>query len=226
MKILNDVTLLGMDGAGNRPLITKAMQISKRNIVFSDCLLLSPHNQYELLNGIRHIKIPNLTYNQWNRFMIKELHKYISTKHYIFVDTDGFIINSNLWDDDYLNYDYIGASWTSGYHYSPFGGGPHYNYAQSENIECKNDVGNGGFTLRSKKLLDIIKYLPYDDRPEHAPPNEDAYICIKNFDILCYLGIKFAPTQLANKFSIEQFIDPDVNQSFGFHGSKTFINSY
>jgi len=226
MKILNDVTLVGIDGAGNRPLITKAMQISKKHILFSDCILLSPNKNYELLNDIKLIEIPKLTYAQWNRFMIKEMYKYISTKHYLFVDTDGFVINSDLWDDEFLNYDYIGASWAHGCHFSPFGGGPHFNYAIEEKIECKNDVGNGGFTLRSKKLLDIIKYLPYDERPENSSVVEDAYICIKNYDILNYLGIKFAPTLLANKFSIEHWATPNPIKSFGFHGNKNFINSY
>jgi hypothetical protein len=221
---LQDVTLLGVDGGGNRPLITKAMQISKKNIKFSECILLSPHNNYDFFDDIKHIKIPKLNYAEWNRFMIKELHNYVSTNHYIFVDTDGFIINSNLWDNEYLNYDYVGASWLHG-EFEGLSVGPHQNYANIENIICKNDVGNGGFTLRSKKLLNIIKYLPYDELPPKIL-NEDAYICIKNYDILSYLGIKFAPTDLAKKFSIEKLGLPDPEKSFGFHGNKNFINLF
>lgn len=216
---LNNVTLLGIDGAGNRPLVTKAIKLSKKDIIFGDCILLSPNNCYNDLDDIKHIEIPKLSYIQWNRFVIKELYKFIQTQYYLFVDIDGFVINSNLWDDQFLDYDYVGAPWFDSI------GNPHINYCIDEGIPCENNVGNGGFTLRSKKFLEVVKDLPYDEDPPKSCPNEDAYLCLKNFQKLRSLNITFAPFELAKKFSVERFSFPNINESFGFHGNKEFIDT-
>ena len=55
----------------------------------------------------------------------------------LIIQHDGFILNHKAWDNEFLNYDYIGA--------------PVY-WMGNKLIE----VGNGGFSLRSKKLLKII----------------------------------------------------------------------
>ena len=61
-----------------------------------------------------------------------DLYKHINTDFCLVVQYDGKVSDPDLWNDDFLNYDYIGAAWTDGY------------------------VGNGGFTLRSKKLYDAL----------------------------------------------------------------------
>ena len=61
-----------------------------------------------------------------------------------------------LWDPKFLNYDYIGALW------------PHYK---------ENQVGNGGFSLRSKKLLESSRKLIEENPDYNLPLIEDDYIC-------------------------------------------------
>ena len=204
--VFDNITLLGMDGGGSRPLITKAMQICKQQASFARCLLLSPHREYDLMDGIEHMTIPALTYPEWNVFVINELHKYIDTEYYLFVDTDGFILNPHLWMPEFLHYDYIGAPW------------PDYlvqSYASREGIIGKNNVGNGGFTMRSKKFLNVCKDITHDG---HSP--EDAFLCVKQFDYLTSQGLTFAPDSIAKIFSTE----PYAGNSFGFHGNKDIIH--
>lgn len=84
--------------------------------------------------------------------MIKELNKYIETSYVLIIQYDGFILNPDAWTDEFLEYDYIGAPWW---------------YTD----DC--NVGNGGFSLRSKKLLEI---LANDDSILETHP-EDHHIC-------------------------------------------------
>ena len=206
--MLNSVTLVGMDGAGDRPLITKALNYTMKQLEFKEVLLLSPSYDYDIEDNINLINIKKLDYKEWNKFVIKELYKYINTKHYMFVDIDGFVLNPNKWCDSFLDYDYIGARW--------WYNDPHLKYATSENLECKTNVGNGGFTLRSKKFLEEASKLTYDG---YSP--EDAFLCIKSYDKLVSSGIKFAPSDIADKFST----DPYDGKSFGFHGNKNIVNN-
>lgn len=205
---LSSVTLVGMDGSGNRPNIIKAMRHSMSHFSFESCVLFSPVSKwslYEKDNKIRLQDIRKLTYKEWNEFVIKELYNHIHTKHYLFVDTDGFVLNPDKWDFTFLDYDYIGAKWSLGQDTI---------YKNRFGIDCNNTVGNGGFTLRSKRLLKEASRLDYN-----GDPPEDAFLCIKNYDTLVKKGIRFAPPEVADKFST----DPYNGESFGFHGDKTII---
>lgn len=215
MLDLKNVTLVGIDGAGTNNNITKALSISKKNINFFDTLLLSPIDTYDkYTDGINIIHIDKMTYEEWNKFTIKELYKYIKTSHYLFADVDGFIINPHLWTDDFLKYDYIGAPWVY----------PDHIFTKHVDEKIKqqpkdsvNLVGNGGFTLRSVK---IGKLLENCSDTRYSP--EDVYICQNNYDYLISNGIKFAPAELARIFSQDPLTN--TTNTFGFHGNKQFIN--
>lgn len=179
---LNDVTLFGLDDRSGDGL-EKAMEICQRNIKFGDVLRL--HNPVDGKKG-------------YSEFMIHHLHNYVHTSHVLVVQADGYIINPEAWDPNWLEYDYIGATWL---------------YKDGMN------VGNGGFSLRSHKLCDIISQLVLND---YHP--EDYIICRKHRKLLEDHGIKFAPEEVANRFSIEAYgsnIIPGANNysgQFGFHG--------
>lgn len=134
---------------------------------------------------------------QYSKFMIQRLSSFVKTDHVLTVHSDGYIQNPSAWDDSWLEYDYIGAPW------------PWYK---------EHMVGNGGFSLRSKKLLDI---LARTDLTEFHP--EDQIICQNLRPWLeKEFGIKFAPYEVARKFSIEGYgLAPQLNiydGEFGFHG--------
>jgi len=73
-------------------------------------------------------------------------------------------------------------------------------------------VGNGGFSLRSRRLHQIL------GKPEFAPLHpEDTVICRTwRRTLEDEHGIVFAPPDVANRFSAERM--GDIGQSFGFHG--------
>ena len=74
----------------------------------------------------------NFNYADYNYIMLKGLSPFIKTDFMLHIHPDGFAVNKEKWTDQYLKYDYIGAPWQD------------------------RAVGNGGFSLRSNKLIDAL----------------------------------------------------------------------
>lgn len=123
------------------------------------------------------------TIQEYSKFMIKELVKYVDTDFVLCTQWDAYILNPDAWDEAFLQYDYIGAPW----------------WFQDGDI-----VGNGGFSLRSKRFLQVCSKLPL--RNFHP---EDLVLCRTYSNLLKSKGIRFAPESLATKFSREG------NQKYG-----------
>ena len=62
----------------------------------------------------------------------------------------------------------------------------------------KNRVGNGGFSLRSKEFLNYSS--KFNDCLSYA---EDVFLCLVNYEEAINNKIKFAPFEIALKFSYE-----------------------
>lgn len=143
--------------------------------------------------------IDNMT--DYNRFMIESLNSVINADFVLTVQSDGYIINPNLWQDKFLDYDYIGAPWY-----------------------WHGVCGNGGFSLRSKKFLHLSSKLEYSKNLQDRKVPEDSFLCLSEYNRKYFTdnGIKFADVETAIKFSFEhpmpQFINHKKNNSFGFHG--------
>lgn len=140
------------------------------------------------------IKIPHCQSNlDVIHFMWKKMNSYIKTKYILHIEFDGFILNPKAWKDEFLNYDYIGAPWW---------------YEE-------NNVGNAGFSLISKKMLDFVQK---DDVIDLYPSDDDA-ICRIHRKYLEENGMKFAPEELAADFSFEanEKRGNDWDGQFGFH---------
>ena len=83
----------------------------------------------------------------------------------------------------------------------------------------KNLVGNGGFSLRSRKLLKTIAKINYDSL-KFPIKNEDIIICHYLYKEMIDKGIRFAPPKLAAQFATEgwhHLYGQDANSVFGFH---------
>ncbi len=177
---LPNVTLVIVDSV-DRNRAMRAVDYSKRGVQYAaECLLFD---------------LPIYTIEDYSSFMLRKLCKYIETDFALVIQYDGYVVNPEAWDVDFLNYDYIGAPWW---------------------YDSEHNVGNGGFSLRSKKLLTatmdsaIIPVHPEDVAINKCRP----YLEIKH-------GIKFAPEQVAARFSWEgngKF--PEYKGSFGFHGKS------
>jgi len=134
----------------------------------------------------------------YSKFCIKLGNVWNSESHALFCQYDGFALNANKWNDDFLQYDYIGSPWGNDRPYH-------------------KRVGNGGFSLRSARLLKIVSEII----PDTGYP-EDLLICDIYGDILRdQFGIKFAPLELAMYFSYELDIPEragiQLEDCFGFH---------
>ena len=180
-----------------------AINYSIKGINFDSIKLIT--NEDVESKNFEIIKINKLNYDEYNRFIIFDLYKYISTKYALIIQDDGFIVNPESWMDDFLNYDYIGAPWPIN----------HSIFSDKNNNLIR--VGNGGFSLRSNKLLSIAseKKLNWDNT------NEDVFICVKNRHIYEECGIKFAPIDVAKYFSHEfNLLETSGINPFGFHSSR------
>jgi len=137
----------------------------------------------------------------------------VQTKHCLVIQADGFVLNPNRWQPKFLEYDYIGAPWTEKLMVRSTG--------QILDMK-KNQVGNGGFSLRSKTLLEETAKIDFDNL-NFPSLNEDVLIGHFLLDQMLNAGIKFPTPELAAQFSVER---PDAafgqnpSTSFGFHGKE------
>lgn len=145
----------------------------------------------------RVIRIPQLNWQKWNEFVNREVPKHIQSLYAMSVHEDGFPTHIELWDNAFLAYDYIGAPWHDGV------------------------VGNGGFNIESQRLLRVKQQIP--DWNEKNTPS-DVWVCRSHRKQLEDLGMKFAPVDVALKFSTEE-LDND-RPSYGFHGRKANQDKY
>ena len=187
-----------------------ALKKSMESIAYAKVVLLTD-NKLSLENiGIEVIQIEKLDYNGYSNFILYKLREYIDTDFVLLVQYDGYVLRPYMWDPAFLNYDYIGAPWAPNVHFT------------NEGVNVR--VGNGGFSLRSKKLLNILNELKLSFTDNDTGFfHEDGVICAYYRKQLENAGIKFAPVSVAAKFSHESDCKESVYKPFGFHGSKLVL---
>jgi hypothetical protein len=156
----------------------------ERALFFTDAAIAVP--------GAETVRIDRIgSLEDYSRFMIKELLAYVATPFALVIQYDGYVLNGALWSQEFQRYDYVGARWP---------------------VHDGLDVGNGGFSLRSRRLLEALQ------DPEIAPlAPEDRAICRAYRALLERRhGIRFAPAAVADRFSFEALAP--VAPTFGFHG--------
>lgn len=208
MKIpLPTVTLLGIDCIDINRLI-QAANICMKDFDFGEVKLLSSlpsDNNVVAIDPITSVE-------EYSEFIIRKLNSYVDTDFVLIIQYDGFILNPKASTGEFLKYDYIGAPWHVGSWETD-----HF----SDDLQGKFVVGNGGFSLRSKKLLGISAQLAHDGKITKFHP-EDVALCVWYRELLEKEGIAFAPVELAKCFSLEgNDIDGiEWTDQFGFHGLK------
>lgn len=218
-KNLQDITLISATSVDTEQ-AANALLISSEICKFNSIKLLSPKKPLVLNDRIEHISIPPIDFIGYSKFMIQELYKFVDTKFCLVIQPDGFVINPNMWTNQFLEYDYIGAPWPNEVCVN--------NASITKIFLEKNRVGNGGFSLRSKKLLKACSHIKFDDL-DFPLKSEDMVICHYLYQDMLKAGIKFAPFDLARQFSIEtpiNFQDANLSLSFGFHGKHWLSNDY
>ena len=172
---LSQVTLCAVDTA-NTPLAARAMALCRRHCAFGESVLIANE---PVGGGVRFEPIDPLpSRRHYSEFVLRKLHNYVSTPFVLLVQWDGYIVDPNQWTDEFLRYDYIGAPW-------------HWHHDSM-------NVGNGGFSLRSRRLLEVLASPEIADPGDHP---EDHYICRMLRPMLeSRHGIRFAPQEVAARF--------------------------
>lgn len=151
------------------------------------------------------------SYDQYNIDKLFNVHKYFNTDFILCVEFDSRIVNPLAWSDEFFKYDYIGAPWFQRLIK------PQYDKGTNDRNRL---VGNGGFSLRSHKLCGLLAEK-YVDRLPHGEA-EDVSICQNIRDELEADGIKFAPYEVAERFSVE---NQRYDGQFGAHCGFIFNGS-
>lgn len=206
---LETVTLLGIDCIDVDRLLL-VMKICQERFEFAEVKILT---SLEVSHIENIVKIdPVLSTEAYSHFILHDLDKYVETPHVLVVQYDGFILSPEAWSDEFLKYDYIGAPWL-------IADWAIKNFDVPAKLDGQFIVGNGGFSLRSKKLLSVCaKLATTGEMPKYHP--EDMAIGIYYRQLMEENGIKFAPVNIAKKFSYEAFDDEEKawDGQFGFHG--------
>ncbi|MFY9287618.1 MAG: DUF5672 family protein [Alphaproteobacteria bacterium] len=191
---LPDVTLCAVT-AINHELTVRAMNKCLEHCSFADVVLISSE---PVKAPFRVEVVPPFTGIDYAPIVCRDLAKYTPSNFNLLVQYDSFIVEPSAWTNEFLNYDYIGAKWP----WQPAG----------------KRVGNSGFSLRSKKLLNITAEMPLPPTGQYV---DDTFICHTARDYLEKThAIKIAPEEVADKFSYERH-KPD-QPTFGFHGIFNF----
>jgi hypothetical protein len=203
---LKNVTLYGVDTIDlDRQL--KAFAICESYAEFGAKKILTNSKENSITDtGIQIISTDIInSIRDYNQFNLKHLNDYIDTEFVMVAEYDGFILNPDAWTDEFLNYDYIGAPLL---------------------VDGVQLTGNGGFSIRSKKLLELVQSddaIQLGSKADHKyAENEDWVICVVMRDYLESKGIRFAPAELGHRFSLENNREYGNvwNGQFGYHGLR------
>jgi len=205
------VTLVAIDGSRDPAQTAISLADARSQAAFGRALLLSPvkpdaHSGFDRWG--EWIEIPPLSLRGYNESCLAELHKHIASSHCLSIHTDSRIVNPAAWDESRLDYDYIGAPWPPGH------SGTEYR------------VGNSGFCLRSRALLEATSALPHDTivwrGTRKATCRDDVITCVMYRAHLESQGLRFAPVDAAARFAFENPTPeaPILHGQFGTHDGR------
>ncbi len=198
MLDLSTVTLLCVDSRAPE-LAIWALNKCRQKARFAKTVLITDKTKLSAFDDtIELVACPSISSTRdYSEFMLRGITPHVTGSHVLVVQWDGFILQPDRWDPCFLDYDYIGAVWPQ---FSPV------------------KVGNGGFSLRSIKLLKALQ----DPQITISHP-EDFCICETNRELLeNHFDMKFASEEIAECFSVER---GEWHESFGFHGFFNFADA-
>lgn len=170
----------------------RALEASVAQIDFAACKLFTDARIKPGHPAISIVPISRLGSSAaYSEFLLSQMVDHVDTSHCLVAQWDGHVLDAARWRPEFLDYDYIGASWPQ--------------------FDDGHDVGNGGFSLRSRRLMEACR-----DPQFKALHPEDIAIGRTNRSWLEGRGMRFAPPELADLFATER--RGDLQTSFGYHG--------
>jgi hypothetical protein len=192
---LPELTIVSIDTDPISQSLTRAAILRTLAILEPSCVI---HFGREPLGvGETFVRINRFaSIDDYSEFVFKCLWPFCATEKIMIVHWDGHPANACYWDPEFINCDYIGAPWA---------------WAQDQ-----FRIGNGGFSIRSKRLMELCKNVQLRRHPEIPYANaEDIVIGRIYRRTLEDAGLSFASDELATQFSYET--GPLREDVFGFH---------
>ena len=190
---LAQVTLCAVD-TRSPELAALSLRRSMAGIDFGRVLLFTRDGTpAQALPGVEVVAIDPLRSGaDYSHFVMRRLPAHVDSSHALITQWDGFVVDPEAWSDEFLAYDYLGAVWPE--------------------QPASRAVGNGGFSLRSRRFLAAgLDRRITDEHPE------DQVLCRTWRDHLeREHGVHFAPAALARRFAFEN--EAPQGPTFGFHG--------
>ena len=210
-----------------KSLLNCMLKAKFKEIIFATSKV-DDENIKRITDFVKVKKIQSLnSIRDYNYFVLKYLHNFVDSSKILICQHDGTIISSKYWNDDFLNYDYIGAPWDI----DLIKRSQHLGKLRPHMITeyPKYSVGNSGFCIKSLKKINelLLKLNDFDSIFNSSECFDDCVIC-RNKEVKDYLlenNVTYAPIELALKFSYESdsksFKDEDQYPFFGMHPTKT-----
>jgi hypothetical protein len=187
---LPDVTLIMIETMEHQ-LAKLAVEDSLHDVRFGDAIFFTDQN--EPVPGCRMVHVPNWpTKLEWSQFSWFGVTPHVRTSHMLYVQWDSWVVDTVMWRDYFLDYDYVGAPWP----WHP-----------------DKRVGNGGFSLRSTALMRYLR--DHRDRFPCTTSIDDDLLCRSYRPALEDVGFTWAPERVAEEFAFE--CAKPSHASFGFH---------
>jgi Protein of unknown function (DUF5672) len=195
MLDLPQVTLCALD-TRTPALALKAMAHCRAGIRFGRSVFLTEGPAAQVPEGIEAVDIgPIRSAAAYSDFVLRRLVDWVDTSHVLIVQWDGFVLDATRWESAFLATDCLGAPWRK--------------------APDHQAVGNGGFTLRSRRLLLALREPAAVARLHHP---ED--VCIGR-TLRPWLeadhGMVFGTREMAARFAFEN--EMPSQPTFGFHGA-------
>lgn len=190
---LPNVTLCAFGSEKYKKQQQNALDYSSQNIEFG---------------AVKNIIVSTNSIDEWNKAVVFDLGDYIDTEFAILIHPDGFVVHPEVWNNDWLKYDFIGAPFPL----------PRDNFSYRDINGKIQRVGNS-VSLRSKKLLQLPKKIGMEWKAFHGFYNEDGYISVNMRHVFEEHGCIFAPLEVAKYFGREAEIpeNKDIEKTFAFH---------
>jgi hypothetical protein len=215
-------------GNTNKKLMSFALEKTISCLPRYDEIIVFSDEEIDLSTRYKLYKLPEpFGIMQYSEFVTKELNNFIETDYCMTVQYDGFAVNKERWNDNFLNFDFLGTP------VSPLHDPMYISLTRIEtDLVDINDVikksewktGGGGFNIKSKKFLEVCSkdeeiraFADDSTRDDYAWWCDDMTLnFIHDKKLKEEYGLKYADLSTCLNFGSE--IATGYNFPFGFHG--------
>lgn len=211
MLRLPDVTLIVVETRAHE-LCRRTLNDCMSKVLFGDVLIYTdkPESMKPLCGQARFAPVTDWPDKKAaGNFYYTDAAGPIKTGFALLMEWDAGIIDPTSWTDKFYDYDFIGAPWP---------------WSRDDHPRDKMDVGNGGFSLWSKRLVDYVIAHRRD-----IPMYTDIDISRTHRRFIEKAGFRYADYDLAEQFAFEGWngkglADLPDGPSFGYHGVFNWPN--